>query len=222
MYHPQKIKAVIFDLDGTLLDSLPDLTTGINLSLADLQLPQLTAQQVQSFIGNGVASLIEQSLPQDRKDEYFPRCYELFQNHYRQHLWEQTRPYPGITACIANLAQAGYRLGVMSNKRDPLVKELVRHFFGDRIPAAIGECDEVPRKPSPIGIRMAMEQLAVQMEETVYVGDSPGDIITGHNAGLPVIAVAWGYRQKELLQDADAFAETPEHLARLLGWTPSA
>ncbi len=213
------VKSVIFDLDGTLLNTLPDLATSINLSLADLQLPQLTIEQVQGYIGNGIASLIEKSLPHGRENPHFPRCFELFQHHYRQHLWEQTLPYPGIPELIANLSQAGYRLGVMSNKSDPLVKKLVQHFFGDTIPAAIGECAEVPRKPSPIGLLTTMQQLAVQPEETVYVGDSPGDIITGHNAGLPVIAVAWGYRPAEFLADAEALAETPEQLARLVGWT---
>ncbi len=214
---PLQVKGVLFDLDGTLIDSLPDIGYSINLALADLGLNQLTLPQVQSYIGSGVTNLIELSLPQGREDVHFPACLELFRRYYQENLIRETTYYPGLPELVQQMADQGYCLGVMSNKTDALVKRLVTHFFGAAIPAAVGECAEIPRKPSPVGIQTVLHQLGLTTAQAVYVGDSPGDIITGHNAGLPVIAVTWGYRDAAALADADYLVHTTEELACLLG-----
>ena len=210
----QPCNTILFDLDGTLLDSLEDLTDSVNRALAFFGYPPRSQDDVRLFIGNGAKQLIALSLPDGLEDPHFDETMAFFRADYTKNYIKQTRPYPGILPMLETLSQRGYKIGIVSNKPDPAVQALHDFFFKDLIPVAVGDAPERPRKPAPDPVYYALERLHAGKEQCVYVGDSETDIKTAANAGLPLIAVSWGFRDKETLRQngATQIVDTVEEL----------
>lgn len=201
----------IFDLDGTLLDTLNDLAASTNHALRQHGMPEHTTDEVRRMVGNGVAKLIERAVPQGLDNPDYEQVLADFKTHYSVHSMDTTRPYPGIEELLHTLKQQGKRLAVVSNKFCTATEALCRHFFGDTIEVAIGESERIRKKPAPDAVIEAMRRLNAHKENTVYVGDSEVDVATAHNSGLPCISVTWGFRDRALLTDhgATTFADSP-------------
>ena len=201
----------IFDLDGTLLDTLNDLAASTNPALRQHGMPDHTTDEVRRMVGNGVAKLIERAVPQGLDNPDYEQVLADFKAHYSVHSMDTTRPYPGIEELLHTLKQQGKRLAVVSNKFCTATEALCRHFFGDTIEVAIGESERIRKKPAPDAVIEAMRRLDAHKDNTVYVGDSEVDVATAHNSGLPCISVTWGFRDRALLTDhgATTFADSP-------------
>lgn len=198
------IKGVLFDLDGTLLDTLEDLYQSVNAALTACGFPERTRMEVRSFVGNGVRNLMVRSVPDGEENPKFEECFQKFREHYAAHLNDHTAPYAGIMELLAELKEKGIPTAVVSNKSDAAVKELCRETFGDLVPLAIGESERVKKKPAPDTVIEAAAGIGVPLKDCVYVGDSEVDLATAENAGIPCISVSWGFRDKELLESLGA------------------
>ena len=211
-----KYDTFIFDLDGTLLDTLQDLVSSVNFALRTHGMPEHSIDDVRRFVGNGVRLLMERAVPDGAANPDFEATFATFREHYMHHSLDTTRPYPGIPETLAELKARGCRLAVVSNKMMAATQELIRHFFPDTIEVAIGEheAEGIRKKPAPDTVFAALKELNVGKENVVYVGDSDVDIQTAHNAGLPCISVLWGFRDKDFLiqHGAETFVSTPSGL----------
>lgn len=194
-----KWKAYIFDLDGTLLDTLGDLATSCNYALRTHGMPECTIGEVRMMVGNGVKKLMERAIPHGLDNPSFDDTYETFRRHYLRHSLDTTHPYPGIMETLAEMDRRGVRMAVVSNKFYAATQELVRHFFGQYIHVAIGERDGIRKKPAPDTVVEAMRQLGVDRSQSVYIGDSDVDIETARNSGMPCLSVTWGFRDRAFL-----------------------
>ena len=203
----------IFDLDGTLLDSLEDLWLSCNYALRCHGYPGHTIDEVRLFVGNGVAKLIERALPDGTGNPSFEDVLSTFRQHYSAHSLDHTKPYPGIVAMLKELRRRGKRLAVVSNKFHAATQKLVAHYFGDVIDVAVGEDASrgLHGKPSPHIVEEALHRLMVSKAGAVYVGDSEVDIATARNSGLPCISVLWGFRGQSFLEEhgATTFVSSP-------------
>ncbi|MDD3334481.1 MAG: HAD family hydrolase [Eubacteriales bacterium] len=212
----KKYTTVIFDLDGTLLDTLEDLTNAVNQALREGGFGERTLEEVKGFVGNGIGKLISRALPAEANadPEAYTMTLQAFSNYYALHNNDSTAPYPGVPELLTALRKAKRKLAVVSNKNDPNVKALCRTYFSEAIDEAIGEQEGVRRKPEPDTVLRVMESLGASPAETLYVGDSDVDVETARNAGVDCAAVLWGFRSEEHLRKAGAenlFA-TPEAL----------
>lgn len=214
----KKYRAVIFDLDGTLLDTLEDLRDSTNYALTQHGFPARTLDEVRDFVGNGAARLIERALPGGREAAAFDAVLACFRAHYQENCQCKTRPYPGVLALLGALQAHGLRLAVVSNKPHSAVTALCAAYFSGYLDAAIGEQPGVLRKPAPDGVRQALAALGCTAGETVYIGDSDVDIRTAANAEMDCISVSWGFRSEAFLRQhgATTVAAAPEALLRLL------
>ncbi|MBQ5824964.1 MAG: HAD family hydrolase, partial [Clostridia bacterium] len=208
------IDTVIFDLDGTLLNTLDDLTDSVNYALSSLGYPVRTSDEVRMMVGNSVIYLIEQALPEGTEKEQFERCLAAFEEHYKTNMRNKTAPYGGVEQMLADVKSAGYKVAVVSNKPDVFTKKLVDELFGEYIPFAIGRSEDIPRKPAPDMVLYAMQRLGSDTSTTVYVGDSEVDVITSKNAGVPCIGCLWGFRDKATLEreGAEYLVSSPSEL----------
>ena len=208
---------VIFDLDGTLLNTLGDLTAAANHALRESGYPERTAEEVRRFVGNGVGMLIRRALPvsADSDEEAFEETLQAFKSYYARHNNDTTVPYPGILEMLERLSQAGVRMAIVSNKNDPNVKALSAQYFRPWIGLAVGEREGVRRKPSPDAVFAVMRAWNCDPASTLYVGDSDVDLETARNAGVDCAAVCWGFRSEAELRQAGAYvlARTPGELA---------
>ncbi len=206
----------IFDLDGTLLDTIQDLATSVNYALRQCRMPERTLDEVRRFVGNGVRLLMIRAVPDGEDNPRFQEAFDIFRSHYLEHSLDTTAPYPGIMEMLQRLKANGKRMAVVSNKFDTATKELIRHFFGNLIEVAIGENEAagVRKKPAPDTVNEALRQLGVGKEDAVYVGDSDVDIQTARNSGLPCISVLWGFRDREFLLENGAmtFVQSPDNI----------
>lgn len=211
-------KALIFDLDGTLTDSLEDLWISVNHSLRAMGWPERTLDEVKTFVGNGVHLLIERSVPHGTCPNKLEQCFQLFRSHYVEHCMDHTVPYPGISDMLAELNKKGYQMAIVSNKLQSGVNIIYNRHYASLIHVAIGEHDGVRRKPAPDMIYEAITRLGVKKEECVYLGDSDVDIRTAQAAGLPCISVLWGFRDKEFLlaHGATTLAQEPTDILNIL------
>ena len=191
----------IFDLDGTLLDTLGDLAASVNYALREYGMPEHSLDEVRCFVGNGVRLLMERAVPDGTANPQFEDAFSTFRQHYMAHSLDTTRPYDGIPETLTALRQRGCRIAVVSNKMMAATQELCRHFFPDTIEVAIGEheAEGIRKKPAPDTVYAALCQLGAEKDHAVYVGDSDVDIQTAANAGLPCISVLWGFRDKNFL-----------------------
>ena len=200
----------IFDLDGTLLDTLQDLATSVNYALRQHRMPEHSIDDVRRFVGNGVRRLMERAVPEGAANPAFEAAFATFREYYMEHSLDTTRPYDGIPELIHELKQRGCRMAVVSNKMMAATQELVHHFFPE-IEVAIGEheAEGIRKKPAPDTVFAAMKQLG--QGSAVYVGDSDVDLATARNSGLPCISVLWGFRDREFLlaHGATTFVEQP-------------
>ena len=210
--------AAVFDLDGTLLDTLGDLAGSANYALTARGFPARTVDEVRRFVGNGVAMLLHRAVPDGTAPEDEARCLELFRAHYLAHMRDHTAPYAGIPELLDHLRQTGIAVAVVSNKFDAAVKDLCRDYFGDAVPVAIGESAQIRRKPAPDTVFAALRELDVPSERAVYIGDSDVDIDTARNAGMDCISVSWGFRDIPFLQahGASRIARDPKELGSFL------
>lgn len=198
-----KYEAILFDLDGTLLNTLEDLKDSCNAALEACGYAPRTLDEVRRFVGNGVGLLIRRALPEGVGEEEWARCLALFKAHYQNNLDNKTRPYPGIEQALDALLARGYRIGVVSNKFDAAVKALCAHHF-PRIQVAVGEREGVRKKPAPDSALAAAQALGVRPASALYVGDSEVDIQTARNAGMDCLSVDWGFRPEAVLREAGA------------------
>ena len=206
----------IFDLDGTLLDTLGDLAAATNYALRTHGMPEHSMDDVRRFVGNGVRKLMERAISQGTENPEFEATFATFRQYYMQHSLDTTKPYEGIPETLATLKAKGCRLAVVSNKMMAATQELCQHFFPDTIEVAIGEneAEGIRKKPAPDTVFAALQQLGVGKENAVYVGDSDVDIQTAANSGLPCISVLWGFRDRDFLiqHGAETFASIPSEL----------
>ena len=188
----------IFDLDGTLLDSLTDLELSCNYALRANGMPERTLEEVRMFVGNGVKTLMERAVP----------------NGLANPLFDHTHPYAGVEEMLQKLIASGKHVAVVSNKFYAATQELVAHFFGEKISVAIGERENIRKKPAPDTVNEALRQLGADRETAVYIGDSDVDIMTAKNSGMPCISVLWGFRSRQFLiaHGAATFVEKPSEI----------
>lgn len=199
-----KYDTYIFDLDGTLLDTLGDLASSCNHALRSCGMPQRSIDEVRRFVGNGVRMLMVRAVPDGEANPRFEECLSIFRNHYMEHNLDTTAPYPGIRNLIDTLLANGKHVAVVSNKFYEATQDLVSHFFDHAIPVAIGERPDIRKKPAPDTVNEALRQLAMPRETAVYIGDSDVDIATAQNSGMPCISVLWGFRDREFLLEHGA------------------
>ena len=206
----------IFDLDGTLLDTLADLAASCNYALRTHGMPEHSIDDVRRFVGNGVRKLMERAIPDGDANPDFEATFATFREHYMVHSLDTTKPYPGIMDALAELKARGCRLAVVSNKMMAATVELCKYFFPETIEVAIGEneAEGIRKKPAPDTVFAALKQLGVSGDNAVYVGDSDVDLATARNSGLPCISVLWGFRDREFLLDhgATTFITSPKEL----------
>lgn len=209
-----RYKTIIFDLDGTLLDTLGDLSSSVNYALRQHGLPERNKADVRQFLGNGIRRLIEQSVPKGTKEEKTEAVLQTFREYYLVHSLDETAPYDGIMQLLHWLRDMDIATAIVSNKLDPAVKDLHRHFFSDTIRVAIGETETIRRKPAPDMVDECIRLLGCDRGSCLYVGDSEVDLQTARNAALPCCSVSWGFRDREQLiaAGADIIIDKPEEL----------
>lgn len=215
-----KKKIVIFDLDGTLINTLEDLKDSTNYALSCLNYPTKTIDEICQFVGNGVAKLIERAIPDGKDNPDFQQCLETFKNHYSKNMYNKTAPYDKIPQMLKTLKQKGYITAVVSNKFDMAVKELCSKYFPDLIDFAAGENEAcgIRKKPAPDTVLKVLEKFNLTNNEAVYVGDSDVDIMTAKNSRMPCISVTWGFRNREFLikHDAEIIIDSPDEIIDIL------
>ena len=213
-----KKDTIIFDLDGTLINSLEDLKVSVNYALYGFKYPKQTLEMVRNNVGNGVEKLIERSLPNGKENPNFEVCLSIFKEHYAKHMDVNTKPYPHILETLATLKTKGYKLAVVSNKFDAAVKPLCKKYFKTLIDVAIGQEKDTKKKPAPDTVYIALDELDSKAENAVFIGDSEVDIQTAKNANIDCISVSWGYKTKEFLEQngASIIIDTPFELLNYL------
>lgn len=211
-------KLVIFDLDGTILDTLSDLTDSTNYALNQHNYPKRSIEEVRSFVGNGIGKLIERAVPEGTSPDETLKVLDDFRTHYAKHCADKTKAYDGIFELIEALKKSNHLTAVVSNKADFAVQDLCNQYFPNIFDYVVGEREHIRRKPAPDSVLEVLNQLKVQKSDAVYVGDSEVDIKTAQNAGMDVISVTWGFRDREelLSQGTQTIVETPEEIIKLL------
>lgn len=214
----QQFDTVIFDLDGTLLDTLEDLTDSVNYALEAFDMPARSIEEVRCFVGNGVRNLMILAVPKGEANPRFEEVFATFKEYYEEHCNDKTRPYEGVVALMHELKAKGYALGIVSNKIDSAVKELSQMYFEGLVEVAIGESEGVLRKPAPDTVIEALKELGKDKAGAVYIGDSEVDLATAGNVGIPCISVLWGFRDRKLLSEhgATTFVTKPEEILEIL------
>lgn len=209
-----KKTSLIFDLDGTLLDTIGDLTDSTNYALEKFGFPQRTTEEVRSFVGNGLKMLIFRALPAGTDDATIEAVLLQMKMHYTENYHNKTVPYSGIPELLARLHEDGYPMAIVSNKADSVVSLLRTLYFDGLIPVAVGETEQISRKPAPDMVWEGLRRLGTQRDSAVYIGDSEVDIRTADNAGLPCLSVSWGFRTAQQLQAAGArqIVHSPQEL----------
>jgi phosphoglycolate phosphatase len=199
-----RYKLAIFDLDGTVLNTIGGLTHAVNAALAMNGLPERSRDEVQAMVGNGTRKLIERALGEDADPELISTVYSDYQKYYAENCSYDTYPYDGIKQMLIKLNEAGIKCAVVTNKPDIPAKKLIQENFGSIIAETHGNVPEVPVKPDPTFVYETMKNLGVNPSEAVYIGDSDVDIRTGKNAGIDYISVDWGFRTREFLVENGA------------------
>ncbi len=213
-----KITTVVFDLDGTLLNTLEDLADSTNHALRLHGMPERSLEEIRRFVGNGVRKLIERAVPEGTDEARFEEVFADFKRYYVNHCMVKTDLYPGIRELLRTLKAEHYKTAIVSNKLQSGVDELYRHYFTDTVEIAVGERSGMQRKPAPDMVELALREMGATQEETVYVGDSDVDIATAVNSGLPCISVLWGFRDRDFLEQHGGrlFVKTPMEIPSIL------
>lgn len=213
-----KYELIVFDMDGTILDTLEDLKNSMNHTLKLHNMPERTLDEIRSFVGNGIRRLIELAVVEGTCSEKIDEIHKDFMKHYEVHCADFTRPYNGVNDLIKNLRNRGYKTAVVSNKADAAVQDLCIQYFPGLFDLAIGERPEIAKKPAADMVNLALEQLQVSKENAVYIGDSDVDVATARNSNLDMIAVDWGFRTRKFLmeQGAETIVSNPEEILELV------
>ncbi len=213
-----KYSTIIFDLDGTLLNTLDDLTSSVKYAMRKCGFKERTLDEVRRFVGNGVKVLIRRAVPEGTSDAEYEIAHSEFRKHYAKNSRNKTAPYKGIMELLANLKEKGYKLAIVSNKVDFAVKDLREEFFKDFINVAVGDSDATRTKPQPDMVYKAVEELGSKISECVYVGDTDVDIETAKNAGMDCISVSWGFRSRSELEGygASMIADRAEDVLKFI------
>lgn len=213
-------KAIIWDLDGTLLDTLQDLADAVNHSLEAYGLPVRTKEEIRAIVGRGIRHLVENAVPTGTDPATTDAVFGEFCTYYAAHSADSTAPYARIPAMLEKLSRAGVKMAIVSNKADFAVQDLVRRYFGKEITLAVGAREDIPKKPAPDMVEYALARLGVTKAEAAYVGDSEVDVLTARNTGMDCLAVDWGFRSPETLREAGAeriFSTPQELMESILG-----
>ncbi len=213
-----KYKTAVFDMDGTILNTLDDLCDGVNFTMRHYGFPERTLDEIRSFLGGGGRNLMRLSLPAGSPDALIDEAFTFYQPYYLAHCNVKTAPYPGIPELLADMKASGIRLAVVSSKPDAPAQKLNKQFFGDLFDICIGDRPGLARKPDPEALFIALSELGVSTEGAVFVGDSEYDILVARNAGIPGVAVSWGFRTREQLAaiEPDFLADTMDELRAVL------
>lgn len=214
----KKYDTVIFDMDGTLLNTLEDISDSMNHVLASYSFPCRQTDEIRSFLGNGAAQLMKLSIPDGSSNPRYQSCLEDYCSHYQRNLQNKTHVYEGVMSMLGQLSRGGYKIAIVSNKPDEAVKELAGLHFGEYVKVAIGETEDVSRKPAPDTVLKAIEELGSTPDKTVYVGDSEVDVETAKNSGITCVGVTWGFRDREVLEQsgADYIIDSPQELLKII------
>ena len=214
----KKYDTVIFDLDGTLLNTLEDLADAVNFVMRKNHYPLRTIEEVRRFVGNGIRRLMELAVPENISETEFEQVFEEFKNYYTEHCQIKTCAYDGIVPLLKHLYEKGYAMAIVSNKNHAAVCELNEIYFKDYIEVAIGQKDGIRKKPAPDTVVQALKELGKTKERAVYVGDSEVDFATAKNSGMDCVLVTWGFRNLEELKEFQpvAFVDTAEQLQMIL------
>lgn len=209
-----KYKLVIFDMDGTILDTLSDLADSMNYALRCFGLAERTVDEVRSFVGNGIRRLVERAVPANTSPAIIDQVHENFTAYYKDHCADKTKPYDGICELLSELKRRNVLLAVVSNKADYAVQILCEQYFNDIFDASAGERAGVRKKPEPDSVNAVLEVLGIDRRDAVYIGDSDVDIQTARNAGMDCISVSWGFRDTEFLKEkgAQIIVKTPQEI----------
>lgn len=199
-----RYKLAVFDMDGTILNTLEDLADSTNYALKANGLPERTIDEVRIFLGNGIRLLIERAVPTDTDKELTDKVFDTFKEYYKTHCAVKTRPYDGIKDVLLELRKAGCLTAVVSNKADFAVQDLCKDYFDNLFDFAIGEREGIKKKPAPDSVFEVLSKLNVEKDNAVYIGDSDVDFATSVNAGMDVIMVGWGFRDEEFLREKGA------------------
>ncbi len=212
------IDTIIFDLDGTLLNTLEDLKDSVNYALKKQNFELRTLPEIRSFVGNGIRLLMERSVPENTDAETFEICFKDFCDYYKIHMEDKTAPYEHINEMLTTIKKEGFKTAIVTNKADFAAQDLCKRMFGDTIDLVVGSTDDRPNKPAPDGVYYALEILGSELENTVFVGDADTDILTANNAGLVSIGVLWGFRDREVIEKEGAkyIVSTVKDLEKLL------
>ena len=194
----------IFDMDGTILDTLDDLAQAINAALKQNALPERTRDEVRQFVGNGLYNLVRRAVPSGTSESVQKNVFDSFNEFYARHSADNTKPYEGILDVLKNLKESGTKVAVCSNKPDYAVQKLCETYFPGIFDAAVGAKDKEHIKPCPDSVNRILSDLGVPKEECVYIGDSDVDIKTAENAGMDCISVSWGFRSEDFLKQNGA------------------
>lgn len=213
-----KFDTVIFDLDGTILDTLDDLKNSVNHALEKNNFPCRKIEEIRSFVGNGIRLLIERAVPENTDKEIVDKCFIDFKAHYKDNSDILTKPYDGIVDVLKELKNHGIKLAVVSNKADFAVQKLVEKYFPHIFDFSVGEKEGVRRKPYPDSVFTAIDYLSADKTKTVYIGDSEVDVETAQNSGIPCIAVTWGFRNKIVLEKLkpEYIIDKPEQIVKII------
>ena len=213
-----KYKLIIFDMDGTILDTLEDLKNSMNHALRLHNMSERTLDEIRSFVGNGILKLIERAAIEGTSPEKIKAIHKDFMAYYEMHCTDFTKPYDGVNDLIQKLRERGYKTAVVSNKAHGAVLDLCDQYFPNLFDLAIGERPEIDKKPAPDMVNLVLEQLQVSREKAVYIGDSDVDVATARNSNLDMIAVDWGFRTREFLveQGATTIVSKPEEILELV------
>lgn len=211
-----KYELAIFDLDGTILNTLDDLADSLNHVLSQHGFPQHTADEVRMMVGNGILNLIKRALPNNTEQATVEAVYADFNAYYKLHSADKTKPYNGITDMLEQLKANGVKLAVVSNKADYAVQDLCKKYFGGIFDAVAGEKTGVPKKPAPDSVNSILSKLGTERKKSVYIGDSDVDLQTAANAEMDCIAVNWGFRDEKLLREngAEVIVSSPNEIVK--------
>lgn len=211
-------RTVIFDMDGTILDTLEDILDSVNVTMDHVGCPHHTMEQMRRFVGNGAAVQIQRCMPGGAEDPKYQEALEFYLDYYNQHAKIKTGPYPGIVDVLKKLKELGVTTAVVSNKPDATVQELSEEFFPGLFAVSLGERAGIQKKPAPDSVLEAMKRIQADPKDCVYVGDSEVDVATARNSGLPCVTVTWGFRDEAFLreQGASTFAHTMDELLEAL------
>ncbi len=209
---------LIFDLDGTLLNTITDLHNALNYALKARGFPEKTEAETQQLLGNGIDILVAGALPNGKENPKFAETYAAFKAYYSAHLNDNTAPYNGIIPLLQELKARHIKMGIVSNKFDEGVNALAKQHFSGLIDHAQGTSDSVEKKPAPDAVFALIKELHAENEKNIYIGDSDVDIATAKNAGIPCISVSWGFRSRKFLEsiNANPIIDTPEELLRYI------